>query len=96
METLLSMLQDPVFSVCLFVGAFAVFMFCIDQFAKPSVSKEDTDPWNFVATQSHDVEPISGWVFRLLRRPFACLFGDFPAGSGKSSSDYEWLRVVNT
>src|SRR5215470_7437692 len=52
MDSSWSMPQDPVFWLCLFVGTFVVFMFCMDQFAKPSVSVEDHDPWSFVATRN--------------------------------------------
>ena len=66
MENLWSMLHNPVFLVCLFAGAFVVFMFSVGQFAKPSVSMEDNDPRRFVAIQ--DLTPrhqflVGFWVY---------------------------------
>jgi hypothetical protein len=36
------------FLVCLGVGAFVLFMFCLDQFDKLTVNSDDNDPWKFV------------------------------------------------
>jgi Protein of unknown function (DUF2384) len=37
------------FMLCMAVGSYVVFMFCLDQFDKPSIKKDENDPWNFVA-----------------------------------------------
>jgi hypothetical protein len=36
------------FTICLIVGTFVVFMFCLDQFDKPSAGDPENDPWKFV------------------------------------------------
>lgn len=48
MNSLWSMLQDPVFVLCLFAGAYVVLKFCFDQFDKPSLNPDENDPWKFV------------------------------------------------
>jgi hypothetical protein len=52
MENLRLMLQTPVFLICRLFGAFVVFMFCYDQFDKPTVSQDEKDPWKFVAPRN--------------------------------------------
>src|SRR5262245_53836750 len=52
MESLWLMLQNPLFLICLLVGAFVIFMFCYDQFDKPTVSQDEKDPWKFVAPRN--------------------------------------------
>ena len=52
MDSLRLMLQNPVFLICLLVGAFVVLMFCFDQFDKPIMDQEDNDPWKFVAPRN--------------------------------------------
>jgi hypothetical protein len=37
-----------VFLLCLVVGSFVIYKYCLDQFGKPSVTKDDNDPWKFV------------------------------------------------
>ena len=46
------MLQNPVFLICLLVGALVVLMFCFDQFDRPIVDQEDNDPWKFIAPRN--------------------------------------------
>ena len=52
MANLWSMLQNPVFLICLFTGTFVVLKFCFDQFDKPAVSQDENDPWKFVAPRN--------------------------------------------
>src|SRR5258708_47408 len=35
------------FLLCLGVGAFVVFMYCLDQFDKSTLPRDGNDPWNF-------------------------------------------------
>src|ERR1700704_546494 len=37
-----------IFLLCLIVGTFVIYKFCLDQFGKPSVSNDDNSPWKFV------------------------------------------------
>lgn len=37
-----------IFILCLIVGTFVVYKFCLDQFGKPSVGTDDNSPWKFV------------------------------------------------
>jgi hypothetical protein len=37
-----------VFSLCLLVGTFVIYKFCLDQFGKPTVGADDNSPWKFV------------------------------------------------
>jgi len=36
------------FLLCLIVGAFVIYKYCLDQFGKPIVSNDDNSPWKFV------------------------------------------------
>ncbi len=48
MNSLWSMLPNPVFLLCLFAGAYVVLKFCFDQFDKPPLNQDENDPWKFV------------------------------------------------
>jgi hypothetical protein len=37
-----------IFLLCLLVGTFVIYKFCLDQFAKPIVGNDDNCPWKFV------------------------------------------------
>ena len=37
-----------IFMLCLVIGAFVLFKFCLDQFDKPSAANNENDPWKFV------------------------------------------------
>jgi hypothetical protein len=37
-----------VFVLSLLVGGFVIYKYCLDQFAKPTVTADDNDPWKFV------------------------------------------------
>src|SRR5687767_4376984 len=45
-----------VFALCLLVGAFVIYKFCLDQFDKPSSNKDENDPWKFVVPR-HQAPP---------------------------------------
>jgi hypothetical protein len=52
MESLLSALPTGsalvVYLLCLLVGTYVIYRFCLDQFDKPGANNDDHDPWKFV------------------------------------------------